>query len=691
MEVVRSCDEITEGAVPAESEGRGSCEHGVPPSPHPRSGRLQRQGGRLLSGLLAANILFLGGALICGGVLSEVPVHEDEVMVMLTAMMVLAVVWMVVYISCTARHRTAPLYKDPHAAPVWLRGGLLVLGACSVLHDIFKLVRAAGFPGCEHPIQFLFPSAEILFLFTQSYFLWVHSKDCVQVHQHFTRCGLAISLVTNLMLWMSAAAEESLHHTGVQGEVPEDQSRALTDLLYLELFSVLHPDPETSTVSPCCCHWVHNACEVNAERLFFHWKETHGAVKHCHPGVVSGGSPGHEQARALNRLCSSPADAAGDGCVCSTRVCRILQAASPYLYPFNIEYSLLSSALCFVMWRNVGRAGGGRAAAELKPARGSAGAGPGPALGAGVLLAGLVVSIVYQVEVKEARTRSRALLTYYTFHSAALALMSAACVLGSASLLPAAGTGSHGRGPAGSLDQGLLLGAAAGPLLTCYFSLVAVVWSRRPGPLHALSLVFSLLSVAQHSLQNLFILGALRWPAALDAGPPLRPDSASHPSLEAALDAGPPLRPDSASLSFPQASLSAGFPLPPASTSHPSPQTAPGPSLPRTSAPTPRDPAGGVSVPGTVAASSPESRQRPHPPLGARRRLLREVSSFLLLCNILLWAVSAFGARPHFANDIEEKFYGFQTWAAIVNTGLPLGIFYRMHSAANLLEIYLRS
>ncbi|XP_078257710.1 proton channel OTOP2-like [Rhinoraja longicauda] len=593
--------------------------------------RPQRQGGRLLSGLLAANIVFLGGALICGGVLSEVPVQEDEVMVMLTAMMVLAVVWMVVYISCTARHRTAPLYKDPHAAPVWLRGGLPVLGACSVLLDIFKLVRAAGLPGCEHPIKFLFPSAEILFLFIQSYFLWVHSKDCAQVHQHFTRCGLAISLVTNLMLWMSAAAEESIHHTGVQGEkVPENQSQTLT------------------------------------------------------------GKYGHLYETNLDSLMDSKRGAAGDGCVCCTRVCRVLQAASPYLYPFNIEYSLLCSALCFVMWRNVGRAAGcGRAAAEeLEPARGSAGPGPGLVLGAALLLGGLVVSIVYQVEVKEARTRSRALLTHYTFHSAALALMSAACVLGWAAVRGPAGTGSHWRGPAptgphwrgpagtgshwrgpaptggaqralaptggdrpplaptggaqralaptaGSLDQGLLLGATTGPLLTCSFSLVAVVWSRRPGSLHHLSLVYSLLSVAQHSLQNLFILGALRWPAALD--------------------------------------------------------TAPGASLSRTSSPTPRDPAGGVNVPGTVAASSPESRQRPHPPPGARRRLLKEVSSFLLLCNILFWAVSAFGARPHFANGIEEKFYGFQMWAAIVNTGLPLGIFYRMHSAANLLEIYLTS
>lgn len=51
----------------------------------------------------------------------------------------------------------------------------------------------------------------------------------------------------------------------------------------------------------------------------------------------------------------------------------------------------------------------------------------------------------------------------------------------------------------------------------------------------------------------------------------------------------------------------------------------------------------------------------------------------------------AFGARPQFDLDTESKFYNFNMWAAIVNVGLPFGIFYRMHSVASLFEVFLTS
>lgn len=51
----------------------------------------------------------------------------------------------------------------------------------------------------------------------------------------------------------------------------------------------------------------------------------------------------------------------------------------------------------------------------------------------------------------------------------------------------------------------------------------------------------------------------------------------------------------------------------------------------------------------------------------------------------------AFGARPQFDNTIGSDIYEFQTWAAVVNIGMPFGIFYRMHSVASLFEVGLAS
>uniref|UniRef100_A0A3B3ZGP8 Uncharacterized protein n=1 Tax=Periophthalmus magnuspinnatus TaxID=409849 RepID=A0A3B3ZGP8_9GOBI len=77
--------------------------------------------------------------------------------------------------------------------------------------------------------------------------------------------------------------------------------------------------------------------------------------------------------------------------------------------------------------------------------------------------------------------------------------------------------------------------------------------------------------------------------------------------------------------------------------------------------------------------------------LNWKRRVLKEVCLFLLLANIILWIMPAFGARPQFDQTIEIIFYKFTMWATIVNIGLPFGIFYRLHSVASLFEVYLTS
>lgn len=54
-----------------------------------------------------------------------------------------------------------------------------------------------------------------------------------------------------------------------------------------------------------------------------------------------------------------------------------------------------------------------------------------------------------------------------------------------------------------------------------------------------------------------------------------------------------------------------------------------------------------------------------------------------------LWMMPAFGIHPEFENGLEKDFYGYRTWFTIVNFGLPLGVFYRMHSVGGLVEVYL--
>lgn len=72
--------------------------------------------------------------------------------------------------------------------------------------------------------------------------------------------------------------------------------------------------------------------------------------------------------------------------------------------------------------------------------------------------------------------------------------------------------------------------------------------------------------------------------------------------------------------------------------------------------------------------------------------LLTDCSIFFIhVFTLQLWIMPAFGARPQFDHDTETEFYEFNMWAAVVNIGLPFGIFYRMHSVASLFEVYLTS
>lgn len=63
----------------------------------------------------------------------------------------------------------------------------------------------------------------------------------------------------------------------------------------------------------------------------------------------------------------------------------------------------------------------------------------------------------------------------------------------------------------------------------------------------------------------------------------------------------------------------------------------------------------------------------------------RDGSLFLLF---QLWIPPAFGCRPEYDNGLEEIVFGFEPWIIVVNLAMPFSIFYRMHAAAALFEVY---
>ncbi|XP_073444056.1 proton channel OTOP2-like [Dendrobates tinctorius] len=527
---------------------------------------LWKKGGRLLSGHLGLNVLLLAIVLVSSGAFYDVAVVEREVLSLLCVLMGLTGCWMMVYLLWTSREDRHINLKDSHAGPIWLRVGLAVFGVCSLVLDVLKIGKSVSLAHCGSPIQIVYPVFQGLFVVLQTYFLWISCQNCVQTHMNLTRCGLMLTLSTNLAIWMAAVTDESLHQT---------------------------------------------------------------------PSGNSGNSSGgHRIARA--------GGGSGD-CACNTPLCDTFQTGYYYLYPFNIEYSLFASALSYVMWKNVGRVmsqHSHHAHHSIRPNKLFVGI----IFGVGVLVAGLGVFIVYEIEVPEEKSKLRALEMFYIFNIVALSLMSISSLAGSIIFRYDKRDSDSHKNPTRSLDVGLLIIAALGKYCIAYFSIVAIV-ATSPGSLIAhLNLVYSLLMIVQHTLQNFFIIEGLHREPFSDG------HSEHHPSVDEVYT--------NPAVTVPQGNHS---------------EAQHGHEL-------------DSNCNGIVAHSNQKNTRAVW-----KRMALKEISLFLLISNIIFWIMPAFGARPQFDNELEMNFYGESMWIAIVNIGLPFGIFYRMHAVASLLEVYVIS
>uniref|UniRef100_A0A8B9Q5D4 Otopetrin 2 n=1 Tax=Apteryx owenii TaxID=8824 RepID=A0A8B9Q5D4_APTOW len=540
-------------------------QHRADTNAHPRltirvgvmpSSSVWKKGGRMFSILLAVHLALLACTLVSSGAFEKIAVHDYDVFFLLTIMMLVVIVWMIFYLVSTSRCPDAILCKDSHAGPVWLRGRSLILFA------IFSLVMDVSHSLSEHVHIYNMDGSNM----AQS-----HCLD-LMTFPFFCRCGLMLTLTTNLAVWMSAVTDES----------------------------------------------VHKKAEVEASRF--------------------------------------SKSSSTEECNCNSQICQIFKNGYFWLYPFNIEYSLFASAMVYVMWKNVGRFIDHHShhIHRLKFRLFRRTFFVGIVLGLIILVSGLGVLIVYEVRVNssnESSKKKEALTMYYIFNIVCLGLMSLVCIGGSVIYRFDKRDMDRHKNPTRTLDVALLMGAALGQYAISYYSIVAIVASTARDAISALNLIYALLMIAQHTFQNVFIIEGLH-------RQPPKEDRKRDPHQK-----------DPYGLTF--VNVNAVSLRVPDSGSTLAPST----------------------VPGIEAIHPSELVQSLAGPkkMNWRRKFLREISMFLLLSNIILWIMPAFGARPQFDNDKELNFYGDSMWPAIVDICLPFGIFYRMHAVASLLEVYIMS
>ncbi|NXL72474.1 OTOP3 protein, partial [Leptocoma aspasia] len=521
-----------------------------------------QKAGQLFSGLLAMNVVFLGSAFISSMIFNNVAITLAHVWILLSILKVLCLFWIIYYLLGTSQQPHAVLYRDSHAGAIWVRGSVLLFGSCSVLLNVFQIGYSTILVHCKSRVEIVFPSIEILFICTQAYFLWHHCKDCIQVQHNFTRCGLMLTIATNLLLWLLAVTNDTLHME-IESQLREVEQRFAGKALSA------HP------------HWCNETT-----------------------------------------LCTCP----------NTTICSVFQKGYILLYPFNTEYCLICCSVLYVMWKNVGRRISHHHIPPTKPKFKLQGVVFGPLLGTSAVIIGACVFMMYQIQATSLVPSSQVFVIYYSYYIVLLPLMSVGAVIGTIIHALEKKELDTLKNPTRSLDVVLLMGAALGQIGMSYFSIVALVATNPRDLLNCLALSYSVLLIFQNITQNVFVIDGLH----RRQTPSGKEEDTKEEQIREAysqrrvsmLELGQEIR--KASLSY-------------------------------------------------IHTYSHQSW---------KRRVLREISFFLVLCNIILWVMPTFGAHPIFENGMERSFYGYSTWFVIVNFGLPLGVFYRMHSVMGLLEVY---
>ncbi|KAM9325050.1 proton channel OTOP2-like [Gastrophryne carolinensis] len=367
-----------------------------------------------------------------------------------------------------------------------------------------------------------------------------------------------------------------------------------------------------------------------------------------------------------------------NSCVCTTDLCHIFSEGAAYLHPFNIEFSLFSSTMLYVIWKNTGKttcspAASGHSQGTLH----INGAFIGLILGAFAISATFGVMISFGVLAKSPTTIPEALRIYYLFNSVLLSAMFIASMVGivTCRLQKRPSFDYRSKSVVRSLDITLLMGSSCGPLLVSVFSLVAIFFLHIEGNLYILDLCFSLCKTIQVLGQNLFITEALY-------SEPVQSKTTKPRNCEVfSLSTPQPKEHPQQRLSRMSTDCDLRFSFSEHEDARENSNI-----LVDIGKETPMNFLSRVNM---ASHTRQILKQEGKPsPVSMRRKILQNISILLICYNISVWILYAYGTRPHLVSQIEQSFYGFTLWVIIVKISLPLGIFYRMHSVASLFEAY---
>ncbi|XP_063816738.1 proton channel OTOP3 [Pseudophryne corroboree] len=635
-----------------------------------------RGSGRLFSGLMALNVVFLGAALVSSVILTSMPAQNSQIY--LSILMFFSSAWALYYLLRTRKKSGVAVLQDHHAGALWLRASLILFGIFSLLLAVFKIGYDVTLLECKLPMELLFSVMEIIFISTQTCLLWLSCRDCIQVQHNLSRCGIMLTLATNLLLWLLAVINDSVHRE-MQGLVPNsttvESSKCLCQSLsicrtFQRGYVILYPfNLEYSLIC--------------ASMLYIMWRNV--GRKDVLPSDFS-----HPSFRLQEVLYGPILGAAALLMGISIFILYQVQASagtattSSFILYYGFSDTILPIMVisCFIgiiaqtfrekrlditehdsehnedsegkvrensqevkkecRHRNVemckthghlerdigehtetkGEEDNWQAQEDIEKHSGRHGGNDWD--NGSQVENGKYNEHITMQELEKEEQKEHLEPNHHTRTTKRKVSMEKNCHRDHKYISQSCAPKNYTR----SLEIILLLGAALGQFTISYYSIVAIVATGSWNVLNSINLAYSILMILQHVFQNIFIIEGMTKEH--------KGHVCTAPNMESKEE------PDEA----------------------------------------PRR----MSMLEIRRVSLAYLQSFGH--LSMSRRLVKEIALFLVFCNIMLWAMSAFGEHPQYTNGLEREFYGSSAWFSIINFGLPLTVFYRMHSVGGLLEVY---
>ncbi|CAM2113502.1 proton channel OTOP1 [Caretta caretta] len=362
-------------------------------------------------------------------------------------------------------------------------------------------------------------------------------------------------------------------------------------------------------------------------------------------------------------------------CNCTTTLCSIFSQGMYYLYPFNIEYHILASTMLYVLWKNIGRKVEHHH--QYKIPFKFHGITVGTIFGLIVLISTIAIVVVYLIQIGRSKIKSELALTmFYLYAISVLTLMCAAGIVALLIYRLEERSMDNSKNPARKLDADLLIGTASGSWLLSWGSILATICAQAHPKYTWYNLPYSILVIIEKYIQNLFIIESIHREQEKmnDDIKTLRIVTVSSQSTlsftpsykeiyngAADMDNGKFPYMFNENIYMRERSGGDGFDEVRSQASSP------------------------------VRHSTSDFSLYSRNSVNNKRRILKNIAAFLFLCNLSLWIPPAFGCRPEYDNGLEEIVFGFEPWIIVVNLAMPFSIFYRMHSAASLFEVYCKT